>query len=103
MFLIPCPWCGPRDQSEFSCGGEARVARPVDSLGLGDDEWADYLFMRSNPKGPFAERWVHSAGCGRWFELVRDAADDRIIGARKAGETVPSAEESGTSAGERPA
>lgn len=103
MFLIPCPWCGPRDQSEFSCGGEAGIARPVDSGGLGDDEWADYLFMRSNPKGPFAERWVHSAGCGRWFELVRDTADDRIVGARKPGETVPSAEEAGTPPGGRPA
>jgi hypothetical protein len=23
MLLIPCPWCGPRDASEFTCGGEA--------------------------------------------------------------------------------
>ena len=99
MLLIPCPWCGPRDQSEFSWGGEAHNVRPVDTRGIGDDEWADYLFMRSNPKGPFAERWVHSAGCGRWFDIVRDTADDRVIRAGKPGEAVPSdGEEAGTSA-----
>ena len=28
MFLIKCPYCGERDQAEFSCGGEAHIARP---------------------------------------------------------------------------
>ena len=27
MILINCPYCGERDQSEFSNGGEAHVAR----------------------------------------------------------------------------
>ena len=100
MFVIPCPWCGSRDQSEFSYGGEAHIVRPVDSGSLGDDEWAGYLFMRANPKGPFAERWVHSAGCRRWFNLMRDTATDRVIGAYKPGETAPFAsEQAGTSAG----
>ncbi|HET8728665.1 MAG TPA: sarcosine oxidase subunit delta, partial [Alphaproteobacteria bacterium] len=29
MFLISCPWCGPRDQREFKPGGEAHIVRPL--------------------------------------------------------------------------
>ena len=25
MLLIPCPWCGPRPDTEFLCTGEARA------------------------------------------------------------------------------
>ena len=40
MLLIPCPWCGPRDETEFPCGGEAHIARPdrpdrVERRGMG--------------------------------------------------------------------
>ena len=51
MLLIPCPWCGERDETEFRCGGEAHIARPQQPAALSDDQWADYLFMRSNPRG----------------------------------------------------
>ena len=51
MLKIHCPWCGPRAESEFSYGGEAHIARPLDTDALSDKEWADYLFMRKNPKG----------------------------------------------------
>jgi heterotetrameric sarcosine oxidase delta subunit len=72
MLLIPCPWCGPRDESEFRYGGQAGVAYPADPWTLTDAEWAAYLFVRDNPKGRFTERWVHTAGCRRWFALTRD-------------------------------
>ena len=29
MLQIPCPWCGPRDEIEFSYGGEAHIIRDV--------------------------------------------------------------------------
>ena len=29
MLLIPCPWCGPRSQIEFTYGGDATVKRPA--------------------------------------------------------------------------
>ena len=51
MFIIDCPWCGKRDQSEFNCGGEAHIVRPKNPPDLSDDQWADYLFMRKNIKG----------------------------------------------------
>ena len=72
MLLIPCPWCGPRDEIEFRYGGQAGLAYPADPDALSDEEWADFLFMRDNPKGPFAERWYHVHGCRRWFDAVRD-------------------------------
>ena len=46
MFLINCPYCGERDQSEFSSGGESHIERPKQPTELSDDEWADFLFMR---------------------------------------------------------
>ena len=72
MLLIECPWCGPREEVEFRYGGQAGVAYPKDPEALDDAAWAAFVFFRDNPKGPFAERWVHSAGCRRWFDVVRD-------------------------------
>ncbi|HLI11562.1 MAG TPA: sarcosine oxidase subunit delta [Alphaproteobacteria bacterium] len=89
MLLIPCPWCGPRDETEFRCGGEAHIARPADPMALNDQAWADYLFMRKNTKGDYAERWVHAAGCRRWFNLIRSTVSHRILAAYQMGETPP--------------
>jgi len=50
MFLINCPYCGEREQSEFKAGGEAHIVRPKQPTELSDDEWAEYLFMRKNIK-----------------------------------------------------
>ncbi|RPF31631.1 sarcosine oxidase subunit alpha family protein [Streptomyces sp. TLI_185] len=89
MLLIPCPWCGPRDEAEFHYGGQAHVPYPEDPSSLTDDEWAKYLFFRDNPKGPFAERWSHSAGCRRWFNAVRDTSTNEILAVYRAGEERP--------------
>ena len=53
MILINCPYCGEREQSEFTNGGEAHVIRPKDPDALSDKEWGQYVFYRSNPKGIF--------------------------------------------------
>ncbi|WP_221583421.1 sarcosine oxidase subunit delta [Microbacterium sp. G2-8] len=76
MMLIECPHCGPRDETEFAYGGQAHVAYPSDPYALSDAEWARYLFYRDNPKGLFAERWVHASGCRKWFDAVRDTVDN---------------------------
>ena len=89
MLLIRCPWCGERDEHEFSYGGEAHLARPEQPHALSDEQWADYLFMRNNPKGPFRERWVHSAGCRRWFNIERDTLTHEITVIYKMGEHRP--------------
>jgi sarcosine oxidase, subunit delta len=71
VLLIDCPWCGPRDETEFRYGGEAAVPYPDDPSALSDAEWAAYLFFRSNPRGWWRERWVHVAGCRLWFDVTR--------------------------------
>ena len=89
MLLITCPWCGARPENEFRYGGEAHIARPPDPASLDDASWADFLYMRSNPKGRHAERWRHVHGCGRFFNCVRDTVSDRIEAAYKPGESAP--------------
>jgi heterotetrameric sarcosine oxidase delta subunit len=78
MLKIRCPWCGPREEIEFGYGGQAHVAYPAEPLDTDDATWGEYLFVRDNPKGPFAERWVHSAGCRRWFTAVRDTVSNEF-------------------------
>ncbi len=89
MFLIQCPWCGLRDQSEFTYGGEAHIARPTDSEELTDHDWSRFVFLRTNPKGVFAERWNHTAGCRRWFNVLRNTATDEILAVYPMGESPP--------------
>ncbi|WP_427923994.1 sarcosine oxidase subunit delta family protein [Streptomyces sp. cg40] len=89
MLLIPCPWCGPRDEAEFHYGGQAHVAYPENPSDLTDEEWARFLFFRANPKGPFAERWSHAAGCRRWFNAVRDTSTNEILTVYRSGEQRP--------------
>jgi heterotetrameric sarcosine oxidase delta subunit len=91
MLLIPCPWCGERDEVEFRYGGEAHIVRPPDPAALDDAALADYLHMRANPKGALAERWVHRAGCRRWFNLLRDTASHRILAVYRIGDSPPAA------------
>ncbi|QGK70485.1 sarcosine oxidase subunit delta [Allosaccharopolyspora coralli] len=79
MMLIPCPWCGPRDETEFHYGGQANVAYPADPQELSDEQWARFLFHRANPKGEFTERWCHTAGCRRWFAVRRDTATNTVL------------------------
>ena len=78
MHIIVCPYCGPRDEHEFHYGGEAHIARPTHPDSLTDDEWAEYLFKRNNPKGWHYERWMHEAGCGRWFNALRNTVSHEI-------------------------
>lgn len=92
MLLISCPWCGPRDEVEFHCGGEAHIVRPKDPDALSDAEWADYLFMRSNPKGGHHERWVHTQGCRRWFNVLRHTVSHQILAIYRIDEPPPKVE-----------
>ncbi|MGH8130294.1 MAG: sarcosine oxidase subunit delta [Steroidobacteraceae bacterium] len=89
MLRIPCPWCGVRDEAEFHYGGQAHIARPEGPDALTDAEWADYLFMRDNPKGAFAERWMHAAGCRRWFNVKRNTLTHEILAVYRMGEPAP--------------
>ncbi len=96
MLLIRCPWCGPREEIEFSYGGEAHIARPKDPDALSHAEWAAYVFMRTNPKGKYRERSVHAHGCRRWFNAVRDTVTHEFSGTFKPGDPPPGAKKAPT-------
>lgn len=78
MLLIECPWCGPRAESEFTCGGEADIVRPIESDKMSDREWGEYVFMRTNTRGVHREQWIHAQGCRRWFMATRDTVAYQI-------------------------
>ncbi|PWG64623.1 sarcosine oxidase subunit delta [Spiribacter halobius] len=93
MLLIECPWCGPRDESEFSYGGEAHIARPVEPDALSDEQWAEYLFARKNPKGWHREQWLHAHGCRRWFNVERHTVSYEIRRVYRMGQIPATTEE----------
>src|SRR4051812_27854596 len=75
--FIACSHCGPRHETQFLYRAEGGGVFP-DPNALTDREWAKYLHIRANPKGWLSERWVHSAGCGRWFNLWRNTITHEI-------------------------
>ncbi|MFZ0499162.1 MAG: sarcosine oxidase subunit delta [Steroidobacteraceae bacterium] len=89
MLRIPCPWCGPRDEPEFHWGGEVPILRPGPPETVSATAWAEYLFMRDNPKGWVRERWVHAFGCRRWFIVVRNTITHEIRTTGKLGDSLP--------------
>lgn len=89
MLLITCPHCGPRPEVEFRNMGEAHLVRPADPSVLSDEQWAEFLFMRTNTKGVIAERWNHIHGCQRFFNALRDTVSDQFVTTYKAGEKRP--------------
>ena len=89
MLLIVCPYCGKRPEIEFSYGGQAHLIRPARPAELSDDAWAEFLYMRANTKGVFAERWRHARGCGRFFNALRDTRTDHFVAIYKTGEPQP--------------
>ena len=79
MLLIPCPWCGPRDVTEFIYAGDAAHQRPADPAAMKDADWNDFVFIRGNPRGRHVEWWQHSAGCRRYLRLTRDTRTHEIF------------------------
>ena len=70
MQQFPCPFCGPRDETEFHFGAEAGRTRP-EGDGVTDDLWSAYLYLNDAPRGPAREVWVHLT-CGEFFVMERD-------------------------------
>ncbi|MEM7071005.1 MAG: sarcosine oxidase subunit delta [Pseudomonadota bacterium] len=89
MFIIECPWCGPREQSEFRCHGQAHIIRPPKPFDISDQEWGTYLFFRDNIKGWHREQWVHEFGCRKWFYAIRNTANDEFYCVYKVCDPLP--------------
>lgn len=77
MQLFPCPFCGPRSESEFHFGGDAGNHRPEGFRDVTDGEWAAYLYERDNLRGPANEIWMHMT-CGEIFQMRRDTVNHRV-------------------------
>ncbi len=92
MLLIPCPYCGPRSEEEFSYGNEAHIARPENPETLSDAEWAAFVFNCGTVKGVYLERWMHAQGCRRWFNVARDTVSYDILAVYEMGAPPPKLE-----------
>ena len=75
---IPCPYCGLRDASEFTYGEDGGVVRP-DPENSDEQAWTDYVYQRTNPRGPHNELWHHTAGCRQWLRVTRDTMSHAIL------------------------
>ena len=76
MKIMNCPLNGPRNISEFICGGE--VCEMPDPVTGSDRDWAEYLFIEDNPRGLIREWWLHTASA-YWFIAERDTATEEIL------------------------
>lgn len=80
---IPCPFCGLRDQREFTILGSAEaMARPAPDAAA--EAWDAFLHLRDNPAGETQELWYHEAGCGHWLVVSRDTTTHEVTGAQAA-------------------
>lgn len=80
MQLFPCPFCGPRPETEFHFATEAGRTRPEPSEAVSPEAWSKYLYANANPKGATREIWVHLT-CGEFFAMERDSVTHIVKGA----------------------
>ena len=76
MKIMDCPLNGPRNISEFVCGGEVREM--PDPSTDSDAAWVDYLFMENNTAGVVYEWWCH-VPTAYWFVVRRDTRSEEIL------------------------
>ena len=60
MLILPCPFCGQRDESEFVNAGPTKPSRP--DANVSDAEWVDWLTVPENPIGYVEEKMVARKG-----------------------------------------
>lgn len=89
MIRIKCPFCGERDHSEFTYGGDASIVYPA--LDASPEEWYDAVFLRENIRGMQSETWHHVNGCRMWLIVQRDTMTHEIRSVRPAHEGMASA------------
>lgn len=88
MLRIDCPYCGPRDFSEFTYGEDASLVRPA--LDNQDQQvWYEYVFLRDNPRGRHQEFWHHVNGCRQWLRVERDTLTHEIFSVEPARDKIP--------------
>ena len=89
MIRINCPFCGERDHSEFTYGGDGSVAYPT--LDASAEEWHEAVFARENVRGVQLETWHHVNGCRAWLLVERDTVSHEIHAVRPAHDGIATA------------
>jgi heterotetrameric sarcosine oxidase delta subunit len=74
-FVLACPYCGPREVSDFAFGGEV-IERPSEAPSR--RELYRYVYFRANLAGVQREWWYHRSGCGAWFQAERDTRTNEV-------------------------
>jgi sarcosine oxidase subunit delta len=75
MFLIACPYCGPRSQAEFA------YERPVEAAAYPTDTSEATilaLYTRTNARDFEDELWRHAYGCRAWLKIRRHRVTHEI-------------------------
>ena len=78
MLRIKCPYCGLRDETEFTYHGAANLHRPD-----GDADakaFYEYVYLRDNPRGEHEELWQHTSGCRSYLKVRRNTQTHEVIG-----------------------
>jgi len=81
MQQFNCPFCGPRDQSEFTY---LREAATIPALDAGVAAWQKFVYERDNPCGAHAEWWHHNHGCRQVLEIMRHTQTHEVVEVRTA-------------------
>ncbi|GGC86315.1 sarcosine oxidase subunit delta [Chelatococcus reniformis] len=76
MKIMVCPLNGPRNITEFVCGGDVKAV--PDPAACSDAEWTDYLFIEDNIAGEVDEWWLHTPS-NTWFIARRNTLTDEIL------------------------
>ena len=80
MILLPCPYCGSRNVSEFRYVGELST-RPEPNA-TDPEEWRAFMYVRANPAGWTTETWFHRAGCRQHFVVERHTVTNEVRASR---------------------
>jgi len=86
MLQIPCPFCGPRDETEFLYRGDATAHRP--NADSSPEDFYQYVYVRANPRGWHLEWWQHAGGCRQFIKVLRDTLSHDVHAAVPANQKI---------------
>lgn len=86
MLQLTCPYCGLRDETEFTYHGAANVHRP--DANASEADFFAYVYLRDNPRGIHQEIWHHTAGCRSYLKVRRDTQTHEVFASGWPGEHI---------------
>jgi sarcosine oxidase subunit delta len=77
--IINHPLLGPRDSSEFTYLGDAKmIERPDWESETAAQEFYEYAYLRDNPAGLHRELWFHEGGDRSYLVVTRNTVTHEI-------------------------